>query len=128
MIVNLTPHPLHFYPVDCPDRIEPGQVEPLFTVPPTGQTTRIVENTLGTWFEDVFDEDTLSDCKVAVEGVEYGYITGLPLPDKERRIRYVVPLVVALAARGRDDLLVPYRDVRNMAGSVIGCRQLAQPC
>lgn len=69
MIVNLTPHPLHIYPNDCPDRIEPDPA----------------------------------------------------------RTYYVVPLVVALAARGRSDLLVPYRDVRTLSGSVIGCRQLAQP-
>ncbi len=134
MIVNLTPHPLHFYPNDCPDRIEPGQVEPLFTVPPSGQTARLVENTLGTWFTTKAFDRTSTLCHVAVEGVEYGHISGLPPLDTEAtdinerpRTYYVVPLVVALAAPGRPDLLVPYRDVRNMSGTVLGCRQLARP-
>ena len=47
--------------------------------------------------------------------------------DSPPRTFYVVALVVALAARDRVDLLVPYRDVRTMAGTVIGCRQLARP-
>jgi hypothetical protein len=29
MIVNLTPHPLHIYPPDTPDRIAAGSVTPL---------------------------------------------------------------------------------------------------
>lgn len=139
MIFNLTPHPLRFYPNDCPDRIEEGAVEPLFTVAPTGKVARIEENTLGTWFTDAFDmegngpEQSLT--AVAVEGVEYGYISGLPDCDVAAfnasgtgRTYYVVPLVVALAAPGRPDLLVPYRDVRSMSGTVLGCRQLARPC
>src|SRR5688572_24772492 len=76
VLVNLTPHPLRFYPLDCPDRIEEGAVEPLFTVPPSGSVARIEENTLGTWFKDGFGEDGAAS--VAVEGVEYGYISGLP--------------------------------------------------
>lgn len=136
MIVNLTPHPLNLYPLDCPDRIEEGAVEPLFTVAPSGAVARIAENTLGTWFSDCFDHGVAAESftTVQVEGVEYGNITGLPPYDQEAwdlnlrpRTYYVVSLVVALAARGRGDLLVPYREVRNATGTVIGCRQLAQP-
>lgn len=136
MIVNLTPHPLHFYPNDCPDRIDEGQVEPLFTVAPSGTVARMETNSLGTWFTDCFDHQVPAESftTVAVEGVEYGYISGLPYCDVDAfnasgagRTYYVVPLVVALAARGRPDLLVPYRDVRNMSGTVLGCRQLACP-
>lgn len=132
MIVNLTPHPLRIYPNDCPDRIEEGAVEPLFTVAPSGQTARLAEETLGTWFSDCFDHMVPAESftMVHVEGVNYGSIYGLPEPDGNipARTFYVVPLVVALAARGRSDLLVPYRDVRSMSGTVLGCRQLAQPC
>lgn len=135
MIVNLTPHPLHFYPNDCPDRIEEGAVEPLFTVAPSGTVARMETSTLGTWFSDCFDHQTPAESltTVAVEGVEYGHISGLPKFQEgwdradSGRVYYVVPLVVALAARGRPDLLVPYRDVRSMAGTVLGCRQLARP-
>lgn len=131
MIVNLTPHPLHIYPADCPDRIEDGAVEPLFSVAPSGKTARLVENSLGTWFTLAFDGQVPAESftAVPVEGVEYGHIDGLPVPDgyETPRTWYVVPLVVALAAPGRSDLLVPYRDVRNINGTVVGCRQLARP-
>lgn len=139
MIVNLTPHPLRIYPNDCPDRIEEGSVEPLFTVAPTGKVARIEETTLGTWFTDAFDyEGTTPEqslTSIAVEGVEYGHVSGLPWCDvaafnsgEVARTYYVVPLVVALAVPGRPDLLVVYRDVRSMTGTVLGCRQLARPC
>lgn len=137
MIINLTPHPLRIFPLDCPDRLEEGTVAPLFTVAPSGKVARIVENTLGTWFSDCFDGQVPAESftTVMVEGVEYGHISSLPPCDTEAvdlnlppRVYYVVPLVVALAARGRSDLLVPYRDVRSLTGTVLGCRQLAQPC
>ena len=45
---------------------------------------------------------------------------------------YIVPLVTAIAvqaeAPARTDLLVPYEQVRNAEGTVVGCRTLAQPC
>lgn len=136
MIVNLTPHPIVIYPNDCPDRIDPEQVEALFIVGPSpDRPARLVENTLGTWFTDAFDMTgtTPADSlySIAVEGVEYTYVQNLPLPDKfsPHRTFYLVSLVVALAqSKFRDDLLVPYREVRNMSGTVIGCRQLAHPC
>lgn len=132
MIVNLTPHPLHIYPPDCPEQVDPDTVAPQFTVRPDGPPARIVETTLGTSFRDCFDtrDPAASPTAVAVEGVEYGYVDKLPPADGHTppRTFYVVSLVVALAARGRPDLLVPYRQVRNLAGAVIGCRQLARPC
>lgn len=134
MIFNLTPHPLAIYPNDCPDRIEPGQVEPDFVVGASDKPARLVENSLGTWFTDAFDYEGTTPAEsltsIAVEGVEYTYVAELPLPDKfsPHRTFYVVSLVVALAmSRYRDDLLAPYREVRNMSGTVIGCRQLVQP-
>lgn len=138
MIINLTPHPLHIYPSDCPDRIEPDEVKPDFTVGTTGRVARLAEESLGTWFTEAFDYEGSTPAQsmtaIAVEGVNYGSVYGLPPLDTEAtdinerpRAYYVVPLVVALAARDRQDLLVPYRDVRNMQGSVIGCRQLARP-
>ncbi|MBQ1165347.1 hypothetical protein KBZ21_45985, partial [Streptomyces sp. A73] len=61
------------------------------------------------------------------ELVEFGHRA--ELPPKRDGVRYIVSLVVALGLgpRGRDDLLVPYREVRNSSGTVIGCRSLAQP-
>jgi hypothetical protein len=138
MIVNLTPHPLHIYPSNCPDRIEFGDVNPDFTVAPSGQIARLAEEALGTWFVDAFDYEGTSPeqslTAISVEGVDYGSVYGLPPLDTEAtdvnlrpRTYYVVSLVVALAARNRPDLLVPYREVRTIAGTVVGCRQLARP-
>jgi hypothetical protein len=46
----------------------------------------------------------------------------------DRDAWYVVSLALALAfAEKRGDLLVPFRDVRNSEGTVIGCRSLARP-
>ncbi len=61
MIINLTPHPIAIYANDCPDRIDPAQVEPLFRVGvKPGSPARIAETTLGTWFTDAFDEEGVS--------------------------------------------------------------------
>jgi hypothetical protein len=133
LILNLTPHPLHIYPSNCPDRIEFGDVEPDFTVAPSGRIARLAEETLGTGFTEAFDMEGTTPAQsltsIAVEYVNYGSVYGLPAPDGNDppRTFYVVALVVALAARNRSDLLVPYRDVRTMAGTVVGCRQLARP-
>ena len=41
---------------------------------------------------------------------------------------YMVSLALALSQAGyRPDLLVPYREVRNREGTIIGCRSLARP-
>jgi hypothetical protein len=63
---------------------------------------------------------------IPVELVEYGHAEDLP--SQHDGISFVVSLPVALAlSPRRGDLLVPYREVRNASGTVIGCRQLAQP-
>jgi hypothetical protein len=138
VILNLTPHPLNIYANDCPDRIDPIDIKPELTVATSGRIARLAEESLGTWFTEAFDYEGTTPAEsltaIAVEGVNYGSVYGLPPLDTEAtdinlqpRTYYVVSLVVALAARSRPDLLVPYREVRNMAGSVIGCRQLARP-
>lgn len=138
MIVNLTPHPLNIYASDCPDRIDTIDIKPELTVAASGRVARLAEESLGTWFTEAFDYEGTTPAEsltaIAVEGVNYGSVYGLPPLDTEAtdinlppRTYYVVSLVVALAAHSRPDLLVPYREVRNMAGSVIGCRQLARP-
>jgi hypothetical protein len=40
---------------------------------------------------------------------------------------FVVSLPLALIAKDRGDLLVPWRQVRDPSGTVIGCRILARP-
>lgn len=63
---------------------------------------------------------------IPVELVQFGHVTGLAEPDAG--VYQVVPLHVGIAlADRREDLLVPYREVRDAAGTVIGYRTLAQP-
>lgn len=139
MLVNLTPHPIRIYPTDTPDRIRPD-VEPLLTIEPSPDypPARLTENRADgatTYLPANADDAASSLTRFApVVTVEYGGIPRhgrLTLPrgdDHEpHRTWFVVSLVVALAALHRSDLLVPYREVRNLEGSVIGCRMLARP-
>lgn len=131
MIVNLTPHPIRIYPPDAPDRLDPAEWTPTVELPVADQPpARIGEQTLGT---------ASYVGGVPIEYVEYAPHGGTvhPLPPVEKDDRgtvtafYVVSLVVGLVltygGHNRPDLLVPYREVRNLAGTVIGCRQLARP-
>lgn len=114
-IRNLTPHPIRLYHHDTPDQVA-DDVEPIEVWEPDGKPVRIATIDLGT-----------NDIGVGrpVEFVEYGHVHDLPV--KQGGVWLVVPLVVALATSGRDDLLVAYREVRNQSGTVVGCRHLARP-
>lgn len=123
-LINLTPHPIRIFAVDTPDRIDPDEHEQEWTLPPSPDLppARIGMIDLGTQSVD----------GVPVEYVEYTPHGGLvhPLPEKADGVWYVVPLVVAMQQTyvyGRDDLLVPYGEVRNLDGTMVGCRMLARP-
>ena len=118
MIVNLTPHPIRLYLTE-PD--EQGMAE-IDEIPPSGTVARVGQIDLG--------NTTLRGCDAPVELVEFHHVNHLP--DPAPGTWYVVSLATALAshaqgALGRGDLLVPYDEVRNEAGTVIGCRRLAMP-
>jgi hypothetical protein len=124
MLINLTPHPLRIYPQDTPDRIDPADHEPECVLPPAETPARIGENYLS--------HQTLPNCPLPVAYIEYRASTGLPpwtgTGSGDVRTWYVVSLALALAQAGRrPDLLVPSREVRNLDGTVIGCRELALP-
>ncbi|KAB1146840.1 hypothetical protein F7R91_14790 [Streptomyces luteolifulvus] len=114
MILNLTPHPIRLYSNDREDGIDDLDLHLREVIPPEPKPARLATIELGTQAD-------------GIELVEYGHAHDLP--PMRQDVRLVVSLVVALSlvTRGRDDLLVPYREVRNSAGTVIGCRQLAQP-
>lgn len=120
MIVNLTPHPIRIYHPNVPDRIQiDGEYVPLHVFEPSGTVARISQLEIGT-----FDHNG-----VRCELVQYGQAEGLPPYDREshaKNRRFIVSLVTALACIRRPDLLVPYREVRNLEGTVIGCRALAR--
>jgi hypothetical protein len=129
-LVNLTPHPIRIYSPDLPDRIDPADHEPVQVIEPSTdhKPARIGEVSLGTQNLGI---------GVPVEYVEYtshgGLVNPLPAEDEHdpHRTWYIVPLIVALSQGyindTRSDLLVPYREVRNLDGTVIGCRLLARP-
>jgi hypothetical protein len=116
MIVNYTPHPVRIYADDRPDGIDDLEPSLRLVIEPEDTPARLSMVPLS------------SDNRggITVEVVEYGHAVGIP-PERAG-VWCVVSLPVALAlAPRRSDLLVPYREVRNASGTVIGCRQLAQP-
>ncbi|MEU5838765.1 hypothetical protein ABZ820_34590 [Streptomyces diacarni] len=114
MIVNLTPHPIRLYSNEREDGIDDLDLHLRTVIEPEATPARLATIELGTQAD-------------GTELVEFGHRA--ELPPKRDDVRYVVSLVVALGLvpRSRNDLLVPYREVRNASGTVIGCRQLAQP-
>lgn len=112
MILNLTPHPIRLYWSEREDGVD--DLEPYLreVIEPEATPARLatIEVSSGMW----------------PELIEFGHAQNLP--PKRDGCQYIVSLVVALAlADRRSDLLVPYREVRNASGTVIGCRSLAQP-
>lgn len=123
MIVNLTPHPITVYPADTPDRIEPGAATPIRVIPTSDDhpPARLGQHTVPNTVVEVDG--------ITVERVEFGTDPGCAstLPESVEDTWYLVALVVALAAPDRPDLLVVHDYVRDMEGSIIGCRKLASP-
>ena len=122
MIINLTPHPLHLFPADTPDRIGAGSVAPWRVLEPSPHSRPA---RLG---QRLIQVDTPID-GIPVErlafGAETAAVTELPPPGDD--LWYVVSLVVGIAARHRSDLLVLHEYVRDLDGRVIGARKLARP-
>lgn len=110
-ILNLTPHVIRLYSNERPDGVDDLGMNLREEIQPEKKPARLATIPLGT--------------NNGVELVEFGHAHDLPA--KQDGVRLVVSLVVALSLHGRDDLLVPYREVRNSHGVVIGCRQLARP-
>ena len=116
MLVNCTPHPVRIY------RRDGAAIEA--TVPPSGQVARIATHETGADYLTAVDDD--KPTHVPVRCVQYSHLDGLH--DPKPGTWHIVSLTSALAARGtRDDLLVPYGEVRDADGGVIGCRLLARP-
>lgn len=120
MIINCTPHTIDVYPPDAPNVVDERHA-PVLRIAPGGDVARISEQ--------VLDEGGLAPRTgaeaVPITFVEYGHVIGLP--PVRPKTWYVVSLPLALAMPGRRDLLVSYRQVRNAAGTVVGCRGLARP-
>ncbi|MEU3656512.1 hypothetical protein AB0E67_27625 [Streptomyces sp. NPDC032161] len=112
MILNLTPHPIRLYTDEREDGIDDLAPHLREVIDPEPVPARLAMIELGGG--------------ITFELVEFGHAQNLP--PKRDGYQYIVSLVVALAlADRRSDLLVPYREVRNASGTVIGCRSFAQP-
>jgi hypothetical protein len=126
MIINLTPHAIDIYPAGTPDVIDPGFSHlPTVTLPPSGNVARIREQRLPD-VTGVYGAEALT--MAGLEGildVAFGHV--INLPDAKPATWYVVSLACALAVPRRHDLLVPYEQLRNDVGTVVGCRRLARP-
>ena len=123
MIVNLTPHAMHFFPAGTPDRIEPGTVTPTHIIPPSPchEAVRLGHRVTAAM--------TMTVDGIVVDDVAFGADTGQAdwLPEPQDGVWYLVSLPVGLAATHRTDLLVVHEPVRAMSGSALGCRKLARP-
>lgn len=118
-LVNLTPHPVRIYKEDTPDQVEDLDDGVMTVLEPSGTLARLSESVIG---EDaVFTDEGV---EIPISAVSYAKVEGLPAP--QQGVFYVVPLMTALAAAEREDLLVPYEQVRNGEGTVVGCRRFGR--
>lgn len=114
-IINLTPHDVTVMPVDGADSVT-------FAPHPSGPL-RLATVDLGTkhWELPGMLGDNVA---VPVETVEFHHL--LNPPPRVAGTWYIVSLPCALAAP-RGDFLVPYSEVRDEQGRIIGCRLLGRP-
>ncbi|MFI7541091.1 hypothetical protein [Actinoplanes sp. NPDC049599] len=120
-LVNLTPHPMHLYPVGTPDRVDPATVTAIAVIPPSPEhrTVRFGQRDLGPDPADI----GYPVHRVAL-GVSDTDNTVLPEPCTDTW--YIVSTLVALAHPDRADLLMPYGTIRDLDGSTIGATGFAR--
>lgn len=116
MLVNLTPHPMHVFPTDCPDRIERDSVEPTLVLPACVRPPRLGEQEVGP-----------PQMLKGVPVVDIVFGLGEGLPPTRPGVFLVVSRPVAMTSRSRTDLLVPHEVVRDLDGATLGCRAFARP-
>lgn len=67
---------------------------------------------------------TVDRLDIPVRDITAGKVSGLPEPLDG--VLFIVPRIVAATRPDRLDLVVPYEDVRDHDGRVIGCRAFAR--
>lgn len=110
ILINLTPHPVALMDSDGNVRTT---IESLGVVPRCQQTDRKVGE---------LELDGVGS--IDIVETEFGEISDLPEPVEG--VFLVVSAIVAQAARGRHDLLVPSGPVRDSEGRVVGCMRFAR--
>lgn len=114
-IINLTPHPINVVNPSC---VTYNERTNAYYLKDYAIFYRIIESSgvaRCTTKESIID--IIDD--ILVYSIEYDAIKGLPEP-KEGTV-YIVSQIVARAAQGRDDLLVPSHLVRDGRGITVGC-------
>lgn len=133
-LINLTPHPIRIYSQEVSSKLSDIDEGLLTIIPPSGQVARLAhEDPKGTFYSTAYvshESAEFGSVPIPLDRVVFTTVYGLPAPRHD--VLYIVPLVTAIAvqaeAPARTDLLVPYEQVRNVEGTVVGCRTLAQPC
>lgn len=120
-LINLTAHPIHLYPEDTAKRIDPAAVAPIAVIPaaPRNRQVRFGLRSLGT--------DTVN-IGYPVFRVLFGgtHAANTDLPAPCPGTWYIVSLAVAITHPDRADLLMPYGNIRDRAGTVIGVTGFAR--
>jgi len=109
-LMNLTPHPIKILNLD-----------ETVMIAPSGMIARVVETPVGAGEVVTVLVDGYKK-KVTITAAMHKGVKDLP--DPVDGIQFIVSRPVTLAARGRDDLLVPDDFVRNEVGEIMGCRTL----
>jgi len=105
-VVNMMPYTMNIYEDNT------RQQGPMFVYEKSGLVARIVTVELGTvqgpelWYRDVQYQELES------------------FPDEVAGTYYIVSLAAGLAVRSRDDLLAPYKKVRDLSGRILGYKHL----
>ena len=106
-IINCTPHVLNIIVGDKVIDLAPSGVIPRVSVKSELSESILISGTEVPVYQDTYGE--LND-----------------LPEQQEGTFLVVSRLVAAAAKGRPDLLVPGALIRNEAGQPIGCKGLAR--
>lgn len=118
MIVNLTRRPITLYREDWTSGRR--ELVPATTWPPAAAFVTVDSQDEGPAVTVTVDGVPVEIRRVRTVGAEN-------LPDPQPGVWLIVPKRVADACPDRDDLVVPYRVVRDPDGEVVGCLSLGQP-
>ncbi|MFD3777321.1 hypothetical protein [Streptomyces sp. NPDC058612] len=121
MIINLTGEPVRLYGLSAADVIEDDALDSgCIVIPAEDPPAYLDVISLGSPGDDVHGGRT-----VEIDLCEF-HVRDLPAPQASTRL--IVPPGVALASRGRGDLLIAFGDVVDTTGASVGHRLLVSPC
>lgn len=109
-LVNKTPHPVTLVLDDAKITLDP-----VLPIPRVSSHNVVTANY-------VITDDNGVEHTITREAPEFGEVIDLPEP--QEGVVYIVSMLVAARAVGRNDLVSPGRQLRNEAGQVIGCAGL----